>query len=309
MNIYIFAGKGGVGKTTSAAAFSLLLSEKLGRRVLVASIDPAHNLGDVLGVGLGGEPRRILPRLYAAEVDYEAVVSRYMESLAERLRYLYRHLKVFNLEGFIGFLRYAPGVEENAVLEEILRLLKGGGGFDDIVLDPPPTGMLLRILSLPLASLQWVRGLMRLREEILKRRRMIVNATGEEIRVRVGGGEYRLPYEKGEDPVYRELASLEKSYSEAREALLGEATVILVVNPETLPLLEAKRTYEFLKRIGVRVGGLVVNKYREGAGEMLEKAREMFPGERMAVIPLMGEEPRGVERLRRLAGMLEELAP
>ncbi|NPA05644.1 MAG: TRC40/GET3/ArsA family transport-energizing ATPase [Crenarchaeota archaeon] len=309
MAVYVFAGKGGVGKTTSSAAFAVLLAERLGRRVLVASIDPAHNLGDVLGVELGGEPRRVWRNLYAAEVDYEAVVERYMSGLTEKLSYLYRHLKAFNLEGTLRVMRYAPGVEENAVLEELLRMLRSGGGFDDIVIDPPPTGMLLRILSLPLSALQWVRGLMRLRMEILKRRRMIVNATGEEIRVRLGGEEYVLPSSPGDDPVYRELAGLEETYREAIERLVKGSTIILVINPETLPLLEAERTYRFLKSIGARVGGVVVNKYREEGRRVLEEARSFFKEEPFATIPLLPREPRGIDRLREVAARLEALLP
>ncbi|HHI68063.1 MAG TPA: ArsA family ATPase, partial [Planctomycetes bacterium] len=71
--MYLFTGKGGAGKTTCAAAFSLALAGR-GRKVLLVSLDPAHNLGDVLDLPLGPEPKEALPGLRAMEADLEKVV-------------------------------------------------------------------------------------------------------------------------------------------------------------------------------------------------------------------------------------------
>lgn len=84
--VYVM-GKGGVGKTTVSTALAYKLSVK-GYRVLIVSLDPAHNLGDVLKTPLRDEPLRITENLWASEVDFDTMVTRYLKDLSEKLKIL-----------------------------------------------------------------------------------------------------------------------------------------------------------------------------------------------------------------------------
>ena len=262
--IRMFVGKGGVGKTTSAAAYALSLAKR-GYRVLVVSIDPAHNLGDVLCTKLSGEPRKVADNLYAAELDYNAVIAKFVEEMSEKLRYFYRHLKVFNLEHYLDVVKYAPGIEEHALLEALIHLIdRVERDYDYLVIDPPPTGLMLRIFSLPFISLQWVKKLLEVRKAILERRKMLERIVGR-LKIQIGDKEILLPTDASGDPVFKELLSTYKVYQRAYMVLRDarRTRAYLVMTPEELPLIEALRVYDFLKRFKIPVGGVVVNRVLE----------------------------------------------
>jgi len=316
----MFVGKGGVGKTTSAAAYALLLAKR-GYRVLVVSIDPAHNLGDVLCTRLSGEPRKVVDNLYAAELDYNAVIAKFVEELSEKLHYFYRHLKVFNIERYLDVVRYAPGVEEHALLEAFIRLIdRAERDYDYLVIDPPPTGLMTRILSLPFISIQWVEKLLEVRKAILERRKMLERVMGR-LKVRIGDREVELPTDASEDPVFKELLSAYKIYQRAYEVLrdASRTRIYLVLTPEELPLLEALRVYNFLKRFRIPVGGVVVNRvlgwemargnpileaeYRRQEN-ILERVEKEFTGLPKALLPYI---PQGLKGLASLEVIAEKL--
>jgi len=115
VRIVYSVGKGGVGKTTCAAALAVHASRTLG--ALVVSLDPAHNLGDVLATRLSDKPREIAPRLWASEVDMEAAITRYLDDSSQRLKQMYSYLKVINIEGYLDALKPSPGIEEYATLQ------------------------------------------------------------------------------------------------------------------------------------------------------------------------------------------------
>jgi arsenite/tail-anchored protein-transporting ATPase len=119
--VVCFGGKGGVGKTTVAAATALALSER-GRRVLLVSTDPAHNLGHVWERRIGPDPVTALPGLQAMELDPQGVVEQH---LAETTRLLQR-LMPAHLAGQVArhmaLARDAPGMAEAALLERIAAL-------------------------------------------------------------------------------------------------------------------------------------------------------------------------------------------
>ena len=319
--IRMFVGKGGVGKTTSAAAYALSLARR-GYRVLVVSIDPAHNLGDVLCTKLSGEPRKVADNLYAAELDYDAAVAKFVGELADKLRYFYRHLKVFNLERYLDVVKYTPGVEEHALLEALTQLVDSvERDYDYLVVDPPPTGLMLRILSLPFVSLQWVKKLLEVRKAILERRKMLEKVVGE-LKIQIGGEEIVLSTDASEDPVFKELLSAYKVYQRAYEVLrdASRTRVYLVMTPEELPLLETLRAYNFLKRFEIPVGGVVVNRvieWEKARGnpileteyrrqeDILRRVEKEFTGLPKVLVPYEPRQPKG---LRALATIAEKLS-
>lgn len=117
--VFHFMGKGGVGKTTSAATQASLLSER--GKTLIVSLDPAHNLGDVLGAKVGEEPEEVAPNLYAAEPNVDRIISSFVKRVVEELQDHYKYLKVYNLDNVLRVLEYTPGVEEQALLEALAK--------------------------------------------------------------------------------------------------------------------------------------------------------------------------------------------
>jgi arsenite-transporting ATPase len=139
----LFTGKGGVGKTTLAAATAARLAVG-GRKVLVASADPAHSLGDVFGVPVGSEPSEVDTCLYAAHVDARGLADRAWQSIRRELRGMLSG--VSDLDA--AELTVLPGVDELLALTEVARLA-AEGPWEVVVVDCGPTAETLRLLALP----------------------------------------------------------------------------------------------------------------------------------------------------------------
>lgn len=147
----LFTGKGGVGKTTSAAATAVGLADQ-GRRVLLVSTDPASNLGDVLGASIGQEPTPVpgVPGLSALDIDPEAAAEEYRQQVLEPLRGTIPDHELDTVREQLS----GQCTVEVAAFDEFSRLLGSSGAtaeFDHVVLDTAPTGHTLRLLSLPAA--------------------------------------------------------------------------------------------------------------------------------------------------------------
>lgn len=315
--VLFFIGKGGVGKTTSSAAVSVALAKK-GYKTLIVSIDPAHNLGDVFEVKLNDKPKEIAENLYAMELDMEKLIKAYLKHLEENLKHMYRYLTVINLEKYFEVLSFSPGIEEYATLEAIREILQKGDEWDVIVFDTPPTGLTLRVLGLPEIALIWTEKLIEIRKKILEKRRAIENIQGERKFV-IEGEEYRLPSREEEDPVMKELKQYKAEISFVRNVVTNpkKTSVVAVMNPEMLPLYETERAYEALRKFKIPLNLIVVNKVIELEEEVsklrvkidaqrkvLRKIEEKFKGVDIVTLPMFEEEPRGLEWLERVGGLI-----
>jgi len=298
-------GKGGVGKTTCAAALALHTSHTC--RTLVVSLDPAHNLGDVLEHPLGEKPKEVTSGLWASEVDMEGAVDRYLKASSEKLRQMYGYLKVINMEGYLDALRLSPGIEEYATLQAMEELLSTAeGSFDIVVFDTPPTGLTLRVLALPQVSLLWGERLARLRREILHKRGAIKNIHGERKFVLEGKEEILAADEKS-DAVMRELRdySTRMQRMTALQADAVHSRVMPVMNADRLSLFETKRALQSLSRLGMCIGPVIVNKVGVKSTDeqtVEEIARELERPVRK--LPFMAIEPVGIEALQRIEAQL-----
>jgi arsenite-transporting ATPase len=243
--LVIFGGKGGVGKTTAAAAFALALAEQHeAARVLVFSTDPAHSLSDSFEEPVGELKRGVagLPNLDAKEIDpaarFEELKERYRkwtDELFESLAGGSRWEVQFDREAMREMVSLAPpGIDEIAALSTVSDLLDEGA-YTTIVLDTAPTGHLLRFLELPGVALAWVRTFLKL---LLKYKNV----------VRWGG-------------VAEELVALSKSIKRVA-ALLADADAcefVGVAIPERMSLEETTRLAESLRRLKTPLRRLLVN--------------------------------------------------
>ncbi len=323
--IRFFLGKGGVGKTTTAAAYALKMAMK-GFQTYIVSLDPAHNLGDVLDTELSDEPKKVYENLWAIEVNYEKMIKNHLKQLSEKIKDIYGYLKIFNLEKYVDVLRHSPGVEEQASLDKIIEIIRNYGEknkADIIVFDTPPTGLTLRIMALPTISLIWIDKLMELRLAILERRRAITKITGEEYEVEIGGKKLKIPVDAAEDPIYKELLNLKSEYDWIYNILTdpNKTLIALVINPEMLPILEAYRAYKFLSKIGIHTEYIILNKVlivRSVPEELkpkineqnkaIEEARKLFINKIFTEIPYLPKEPRGIDDLKDIITYIENIS-
>jgi len=248
-----FLGKGGVGKTTTSAAFALSLARS-GKRVLVASLDPAHNLGDVLGVPLGEEPRNVERGLDALEIDLAAWVNRYLAESREELAANYSYNSTLNLDSFFDIMRYSPGTEEYAVLWAIEHIRCDlSAAYDVVVYDTPPTALSLRFLAMPAISRMWIDELAGLRERILKKRSTIV-------RLNPDSPVSASCVDKDDDKVYGKLRTIRRRLDDLSSLFGKESYVAVVLNPDVLSVSEAIRIKDELDRIKIPLSGICLNK-------------------------------------------------
>ena len=248
MRIVLFTGKGGVGKTTLAAATAAHLA-RAGRKTLVVSTDAAHSLGDALEADLGGEPTEVDGGLFAAHVDARALLEGSWGRLQEHLRTLLVGAGVDELAA--DELTVLPGVEELLALAEVRRAAETGP-WDVVVVDCGPTGETLRLLALPEAVIGYLERL------FPAHRRAVRRLTGL-----AGGGtrEERAESALRWDRTAGALDALAAELVDLRALLDPTRTSVrLVLTPERVVAAESRRTLTAMALHGLHVDGLIANR-------------------------------------------------
>src|SRR3954447_23216873 len=299
MRILLFTGKGGVGKTTSAAATAVRCADA-GLRTLVLSTDPAHSLADAFAVQLGSVPVFVSDNLAGQELDAQ---ERMEESWGDIQAYL---MEVFDWAGLDAIeaeeLAVFPGLDEVFGLSDI-KMHAASGQWDVLVVDCAPTAETIRFLSLP-DILAWYM------ERLFPVSRRVNKAVGPVLK-RVTS----LPV--ASDSVFAAGRRFYDRLDGVRELLTDPAvtSVRLVVNPERMVIAEARRTYTYLSLFGYRVDAVVANrllpsgvtdpwfaKWRELHAEHLATIEAAFAPLPVLRAQLAGDELVGADRLREFAG-------
>jgi arsenite/tail-anchored protein-transporting ATPase len=298
VRVLLFTGKGGVGKSTLAAG-TAALAAAAGSRTLVLSTDGAHSLADALDVDLPlSEPVEVSERLWVQQVDAQL---RFEQSWADIQRYLLSVLAAAGLDPVAAEeLTVVPGAEEVLALLE-LRLHAASGRWDVVVVDCAPTAETLRLLALPEALGWYIDRVLPVERRVVKALRpVLTRAAG----VPMPG-----------DTVFDAVVRLHAELDEVRELLTGpEASVRIVLTPESVVLAEARRSWTTLSLYGYRVDGVVANRVfpAEGADDwragwvvaqdaVLAEVEESFAGLPLWRSEYRRGEPVGVAALRDLA--------
>ncbi|MEK6571599.1 MAG: ArsA family ATPase, partial [Bacteroidota bacterium] len=162
LRLLLFGGKGGVGKTTVAAAFSLYLSDHYPQKhFLVISTDPAHSLSDSFDYPLASAPKPVYGRanLSGMEIDSEKLFARFQIENSQRLKNILSRGTYLDEQDISRLLELSfPGLDELMALIEIMELLNSTE-YDLLILDTAPTGHTLRLLDLPILMQEWVKFL------------------------------------------------------------------------------------------------------------------------------------------------------
>jgi arsenite-transporting ATPase len=290
-----YAGKGGVGKTTCAAAAGLVLSRR-GARTLVVSTDPAHSLGDALAVRLAAAPRKVRRSLFAAEMDADRALSRWLGAREVQLRTIASRGTYLDEEDIESLFRLSlPGVDELVGLVELRRL---GRGFDEVVVDTAPTGHTLRLLSMPATLLR----LSQVLDDLQAKHRALAHSLRGSVR------------RDAQDALIDELQEEARSL----EALLRSEAAELhwVTLPEELSLAEARSGIAALRASGLRPQRLIVNRLTPApdvrcapcSARRAEETRVVGEAKALGLpisgIAQQGREPRGLKALEAVAKAL-----
>jgi arsenite-transporting ATPase len=305
--LLFFGGKGGVGKTTVAAARALQSAGE-GTRTLLVSTDPAHSTSDALGVDLGPDPTEVVPAMWAMELDPSAEAERYMAGVKERIAEATPPRLAGEVERQIDVARASPGAEEAALFDRFTRVIEEEP-FPRIVFDTAPSGQTLRLLSLPELMTAWMGTLISQRKRVTALGRMWRNVAGS-----AAGSAAQ-----GRDPVLEALEERRSRFERTRAVLRdpGKTAFVFVVVAEKLPVLETHRTMMALAGHGIPVGGVIVNrvlprsttdaflllrKQREAA--LLADIEDRFGDWPVGYLPLLEQDPVGPDQLGRLLGRM-----
>ena len=263
LNMVMFGGKGGVGKTTCASSSAIWAAEH-GRNTLIISTDPAHSLGDSLGVDLPpGEPKQIpgIANLTALEINPKANISEFrgltninpidemgMPDIMGGMPLMEDLLELTSMN--------PPGIDEALALLKMLEFVETEHNYDLIIFDTAPTGHTLRFLSLPETLSGWI-------GKLIKMRIKFGNMFGAIKRI-------FTREEKREDNSLKILERLNNSILNARDDLTNplKNSFVIIMIPEEMAITETGRLLNELIKNNIPVSNIVINQlYQDGSME------------------------------------------
>ncbi len=307
MRILLFSGKGGVGKTSLAAATGLHLS-RLGYRTLVMSVDPAHSLADSfdlrtsLFTGDTSDPLSINERLAIHEVNIQKEIKRHWREISSYVISVLRTTGISDVEA--EELAILPGMEELSAMMYVNQFRREQR-YDVIVLDCAPTAESMRFVSMP-TTLEWyMKHIFPFQRGILKAVRPIANRVS--------------PVELPTDSYFANIQDLFGKLDGIGELLEDPkiTSVRLVTNPERMVLRETQRAFVYFSLHGLAVDGVIVNRvlpeqvtdawfqeWRSSQAQILEEIEAYFAPVPVKRVPLFTHEVLGRDRLDDLSRAL-----
>ncbi|MBN1929890.1 MAG: ArsA family ATPase [Chlorobiaceae bacterium] len=301
MRNIIFTGKGGVGKTSVAAATALRAAD-MGYKTLIMSTDPAHSLGDSLDVELGPSPVKVAENLWGQEVsvfgdlnlNWDVVREHFAQLMASR-----------GIEGvYAEEMGVLPGMEELFSLSYIKRYNEEQKDFDLLVVDCAPTGETLRLLSLPETFGWFIKFIRNVEKYMVK---PVIRPLSKKVK--------KLDDFVAPEEVYEKVDNLFSSTEGIIDLLAdgSKTTMRLVMNPEKMVIKESMRALTYLNLYGITVDRITINRvmpdqspdpyfqqWRSIQQKYINQINDAFAPIPVAEVPLFNNEVVGLEMLRKV---------
>ncbi|MCH8084221.1 MAG: ArsA family ATPase, partial [Myxococcales bacterium] len=298
MRLVLYTGKGGVGKTTTAAATAVCAAER-GHRTLVLSADAAHSLGDVFERRLGPDPIEIAPLLDASEVDPRAEMQHHWGRIRDYLVEMFRYQGIEDVVA--EELAQLPGTEEITTLLAVEELANSGR-YDLLIVDCAPTDSALRLATLPEVAHRALRLLLPTMQALSRVGTPVIQKL---VSVPLPRSEV---FRDAETLIYQKLTTLRKRITDS------QTSVRIVVTPERMVINEARRAYTEFAMFEIPCDAIVMNRLLpdEAAREQffqhwsrlqeerLREVEEVFEPLPVLRAPLLADQVTGCERLAEL---------
>lgn len=309
----LYGGKGGVGKTTCAAATGYKLANE-GHKTLVVSTDPAHSISDSFDTDVPSEPVEVLENLWAVEVEPEEAMEEYRDTVEAVPESFSQGLSALgidsdemgdNVAGLFDDALGAPGSDEAAAMYKFIEYMDSDK-WEYVVFDTAPTGHTLRLLEFPEVMDSALGKIVRLRSQ--------VQGVMDSFKGLLGGDDE-------EESNYGKLEKLKERIERVRAKLVDpdQTDFRVVTIPESMAIMETQRLIERLSRYEIPVRTVVVNKVMQNVNKdcefcqdrwavqekNLNEAKEMFRDLDVVTVPLMRDEVQGLEALERVGESLE----
>jgi arsenite/tail-anchored protein-transporting ATPase len=294
--LYFVGGKGGVGKSTTAAALAFTCSEQ-GLKTLLVSTDPAHNAADLFHINeMTHTYVQVSKHLSIIELDADIETDQYIREVKKNMKGLVKGTMIEEVYRQLDLVKSSPGAQEAAVFDRMASLIVDESSFDVIVFDTAPTGHTLRLLMLPELMGAWIDGLLQRRKNMKEQY-----------------SQFLYDGDVPDDPIYDVLMKRRHKFTKVRDILTDQEQTefVFVLNPERLPIEETKRAIEQLRDFQMDVRHLVINKVLPNEGldsfweqrkqveqEYLQIIKETFDKVQMTFIPLFPHDIRSLEDIR-----------
>lgn len=281
--IIFIGGKGGVGKSTTSAALALNCANQ-GEKTLLISTDPAHNVGHIFDLKVGGKIKKVSANLDALEIDSDKETADYIKTVKDNIKGTVQPTMMEEVHRQLDTAKASPGADEAALFDKLISIiLEESNHYDKLIFDTAPTGHTIRLLSLPELMGVWIDGLLQKRTKTNETYTRLLN-DGEKV----------------DDPIFEVLAERQRRFTKAREIMLdGDKTgFVFVLNPERLSIIETKNAIDMLEQYHLHVKTLIVNRIlpdeekgsfinqrKEHEANYLKEIKQTFSDKQLIYIP------------------------
>jgi len=288
-SIYMFAGKGGVGKTTCAATTALHYAS-LGKKTLAISTDATPSLAHIFEVSKDGKPTRIRESLYISELGINEVEEMWNRKFGREVYQVFSSIVDIDYDSFVDFMTsMLPGLSDEFIVDYI-RELRLGGEYDAVIWDTAPMGQTLALLQTPAMLVEHLRLAPRIYS--------------------------RLKISSSQEPVLDILKRWQKLSADNIDFLRNEVRFNMVTIPEALAFEQLEDIFRELSRFGFRVERLIVNnvvkaddsKFLRARAEQqkryLDKIYQCYSDIEIIELPMHPCEIKGLDRLKEIESSL-----
>lgn len=310
MKYLLFAGKGGLGKTTLSATTAQYLASR-GKKVIVFSTDPQASLTDVFEIDLFGKGEvKLAETLYALEIDADRVVADYQAAVRKKIIEMYGEVPE-EIEDYIKSASAQPAMSESATFDSMIELIMAGN-YDYYIFDMMPHGHAIRFLSMASLLDIWINKVVDIRKDSQDVDERVKRISGKELS------------EKEETGILEELKDIKNRLGFMAKIIGGRETTALfyVVIPEQMAILDTEIAIKEFKKFGIELSGIIVNQiypvellsdpkipdFLKSRVRMQQAnmaiIKQKFEGMLVAEVPMMDREPKGLAMLEKTAGIV-----